>query len=140
MALALPDVAITALDKNPEWTKIAQKYWEEAGVSSRIELKIGQALEHLPGFPDQYFDLIFIDADKRNYINYYEEALRLVKNTGIIVIDNVLWNGRVADPSHTDLGTNTIRDLNNIIKNDDRVDISMVPIGDGITLVKKKAY
>ena len=140
MALATPDVMITALDKNPEWTKIAKKYWQEAGVSDRIHLIIGQALDALPSIDDQSFDLIFIDADKRNYLNYYEQALRIITNTGIIIIDNVLWNGRVIDPAHADLGTETIRKLNDLIKNDDRLDISMIPIGDGLTILKKKLW
>ncbi len=138
MALALPEVSITALDKNAEWTKIAKKYWEEADVSNRIQLTIGPALETLKTFKDQSYDLVFIDADKRNYINYYEEGLRVLSANGIILIDNVLWNGRVIDPAHEDLGTQTIRKLNDLISTDPRVDICMVPIGDGITIVKKK--
>ena len=138
MALALPEVHITALDKNPDWTNIAKKYWQDAGVSSRIDLKIGQALEALKTFDDQSFDLVFIDADKRTYLNYYEESLRVVRENGVILIDNVLWNGRVIDPAHDDLGTETIRKLNNLISTDPRIDICMVPIGDGLTIVKKK--
>ena len=115
MALALPEVSITALDKNAEWTKIAKKYWEEADVSNRIQLTIGPALETLKTFKDQSYDLVFIDADKRNYINYYEEGLRVLSANGIILIDNVLWNGRVIDPAHEDLGTQTIRKLNDLI-------------------------
>ncbi len=138
MALALPKVRITALDKNAEWTKIAKKYWDLAGVSNRIQLIIGPALETLKTFDDQSFDLVFIDADKRNYLNYYEESLRIVSANGIVLIDNVLWRGRVIDPAHDDLGTQTIRNLNDVISTDPRVDICMVPIGDGITIVKKK--
>lgn len=138
MALALPDVRITALDKNAEWTKIAQKYWQEAGVSNRIELIIGPALDTLKTFNDQSFDLVFIDADKRNYINYYEESLRVVKENGIILIDNILWRGRVIDAAYDDLGTQTIHKLNDFISNDSRVDICMLPLGDGLTMARKK--
>lgn len=138
MALALPQAHITALDKNPEWTKIAKKYWQEAGVSNRIELTVGLALDTLKTLDDQSFDFIFIDADKRNYLNYFEESLRVVRTNGIILIDNVLWNGRVIDPNHDDLGTQTIRRLNGLISTDPRVEICMVPIGDGLTIVRKK--
>jgi predicted O-methyltransferase YrrM len=138
MALALPDVRITAVDKNAEWTKIAQKYWQNAGVSNRIKLIIGPALDTLKTFNDQSFDLVFIDADKRNYINYYEESLRIVKENGIILIDNILWRGRVIDLDHDDLGTQTIRKLNDFVSNDSRVDICMLPLGDGLTVARKK--
>jgi predicted O-methyltransferase YrrM len=138
MALALPEVRITALDKNPEWTKIANKYWQDAGVSNRIELTVGLALDTLKTFDDQSFDFIFIDADKRNYLNYFEESLRVVKANGVILIDNVLWNGRVIDATHDDPGTQAIRKLNDLISTDPRVEICMVPIGDGLTIVRKK--
>lgn len=138
MSLALPEVRIIALDKNPEWTKIAKKYWQEAGVSNRIELTIGPALDALKTFEDQSFDFIFIDADKKNYLNYFEESLRVVRANGVILIDNVLWNGRVIDFNHDDPGTQTIRQLNDFISSDPRVDICMVPIGDGVTIVRKK--
>lgn len=138
MALALPDVHITAFDKNTEWTKIAQKNWQDAGVSDRIKLTIGPAIDSLKTLDDKSFDLIFIDADKRNYINYYEESLRVVKENGVILIDNVLWRGRVIDLNHDDLSTQTIRKLNDFISADPRVDICMVPIGDGLTIVRKK--
>ena len=138
MALALPEVRITALDKNPEWTKIANKYWQDAGVSNRIELTVGLALDTLKTFDDQSFDFIFIDADKRSYLNYFEESLRVVKANGVILIDNVLWNGRVIDATHDDPGTQAIRKLNDLISTDPRVEICMVPIGDGLTIVRKK--
>lgn len=137
MALASPKVKVTALDKNVEWTKIAKKYWEEAGVSNRIQLILGPALESLKTFSDESFDFVFIDGDKRNYLNYYEESLRVVSNEGIIVIDNVLWRGRVIDPSYVDLAIEIIRKLNDTIKNDTRVEICMLPIGDGLTIVRK---
>ena len=138
MALALPSVSITALDKNTDWTKIALKHWQEAEVSDRIQLIIGPALETLKTFEDQSFDLIFIDANKSHYPEYYEESLRVVSANGVILIDNVLWNGRVIDSAHSDSGTKAIRKLNDIIKTDIRVDICMLPIGDGLTIVKKR--
>ena len=138
MALALPNVQITALDKNAEWAKIAQKYWKEAEVSNRIQLIIGPALETLKTLQNQSFDLIFIDANKSHYPEYYEESLRVASAKGVILIDNVLWNGRVIDSTHSDSGTKAIRKLNDIIKTDTRVDICMLPIGDGLTIVKKR--
>lgn len=138
MALALPEVKITALDKNPEWTKVAKKYWQQAGVSDRINLILGQAIDNLPDIADSSQDLVFIDADKRSYILYYEQALRVTKPQGVIIVDNVLWNGRVIDDNHMDTGTKTIRELNVLIRKDDRVDISMVPIGDGLTIIRKR--
>ena len=138
MALALPSVSITALDKNVDWTKIALKHWKEAEVIDRIQLIIGPAIETLKTFEDQSFDLIFIDANKSHYPEYYEESLRVVSANGVILIDNVLWNGRVIDAAYSDSGTKAIRKLNDIIKTDNRVDICMLPIGDGLTIVKKK--
>ncbi len=137
MALASPDVHITALDKNIEWTKIAKKYWQEAKVDNRIELIMGPAVESIKILPNQHFDLVFIDANKGDYLNYYEEGLRVLKPNGVLLVDNVLWKGRVIDSSYTDSSTNIIRELNTHIRNDPRVDICMVPIGDGITIVRK---
>ena len=138
MALALPNTNITALDKNAEWTKIAKKYWQEANVDNRIQLTIGPAIETLKTFKEKSFDLVFIDANKSDYINYYEEGLRVASPKGILLIDNVLWKGRVIDSAYSDSGTKTIRKLNTLIKNDPRVDICMLPIGDGLTIVRKK--
>jgi predicted O-methyltransferase YrrM len=138
MALAAPNAKVVALDVNIEWTKIAKKYWHEAGVLDRIELILAPALESLHNFADKSFDLIFIDADKRNYKNYYNESLRLLTDNGIILIDNVLWNGRVIDPKYTDNLTNAIRQFNEVISSDQTVDICTLPIGDGITMVRKK--
>lgn len=137
MALALPDVCITALDKNAEWTKIAKKYWQEAKVDNRINLIMGSALEHLKKFSDHLFDLVFIDANKSDYMNYYEEGLRVLKPNGVLLVDNVLWKGRVIDPAFSDSSTNIIRKLNAFIHKDLRVDICMLPIGDGLTIVRK---
>ena len=138
MALAAPNSKVIALDVNIEWTNIAKKYWKEAGVLDRIELILAPALESLHNFADKSFDLIFIDADKRSYKNYYSESLRLLTDNGIILIDNVLWNGRVIDPKYTDNLTNAIRQFNEMISSDQTVDICTLPIGDGITVVRKR--
>ena len=138
MALAAPGAQITALDVNIEWTKIATKHWQKAGVFERIKLILAPALESIENFANNSFDLIFIDADKKNYPNYYRESLRLLSNSGIMLIDNVLWNGRVIDQKFTDDLTNVIRQLNEIIKNDQTIDVCMLPIGDGLTMIRKK--
>ncbi len=137
MALAAPGAQIIALDVNTEWTKIAKKYWQEAGVFERIQLILAPALESLENFANHSFDLIFIDADKKNYPNYYREGLRLLSASGIMLIDNVLWNGRVIDPNFNDSLTNVIRALNETIKHDQTIDVCMLPIGDGLTMVRK---
>jgi predicted O-methyltransferase YrrM len=141
MAEALPeDGSVTTCDKNIEWTKIAKTYWEKAGFSHKIELRLAPALDSLKKLLDEkkIFDFIFIDADKNSYNSYYEMCLALLSPQGIIAIDNVLWAGKVTDLSHQDLATLEIRKLNTNIHNDRRVDISLVPIGDGLTLIKKR--
>jgi predicted O-methyltransferase YrrM len=143
MALALPvDGSIVACDISAEATDVARRYWQEAGVSSKIDLRIAPALETLDDLIQQghsnSFDLAFIDADKGNYPNYYERCLQLVRPGGVIALDNVLWYGRVADPQVTDHRTTIIRQLNQQIYEDDRVELSLLPIGDGLTLVRKK--
>lgn len=137
MALASAHAHITALDKNAEWTKIAKQYWQEAKVDDRINLIIGPALESLKEIPTNHFDLIFIDANKSDYLNYYEEGLRVLKSNGVLLIDNVLWKGRVIDSTYSDKITNTIKELNTFISTDPRVDICMLPLGDGLTMAKK---
>ena len=137
MALAAPNAKVTVLDINIEWTKIAEKYWNEAGIRDRVDLIIAPAEESLKNFTTGSFDLIFIDANKKKYPLYYQEGFRLLSNTGVMLIDNVLWNGRVIDPNYDDQLTKTIRTLNETIKNDSRVDICMLPIGDGLTMVRK---
>jgi predicted O-methyltransferase YrrM len=141
IAKALPkDGKIITCDKNPEWTKIAKIYWEKAGMSDKIELRLAPALDSLQKLLDenQLFDFIFIDADKKKYSAYYEMCLNLLAPKGIIAIDNVLWAGKVADLDQQDGSTLEIRKLNHNIHNDQRVDISLVPIGDGLTLIKKR--
>jgi predicted O-methyltransferase YrrM len=143
VALALPeDGKLIACDLNEEWTKIAQKYWEIAGVSNKIDLRLAPALETLQGLLDageaNTFDFTFIDADKLNYLNYYEMALKLTRPGGLIGIDNVLWYGGVADETMNDANTVALRELNSTLLHDERVTISMLPIGDGLTLARKR--
>ena len=141
VALALPaDGRLVCCDVSREWTDIARETWTEAGVADRVELRLGAAIETL----DQVlaedgagrFDFAFIDADKPNYDGYVERALRLVRAGGLIAIDNVLWSGRVADSSVDDESTVAIRLLNEKLATDSRVEIAMVPIGDGLTLMR----
>jgi predicted O-methyltransferase YrrM len=139
MALALPDDGkIITCDSNAEWTKDAHKFWQKAQQQHKIELRLAPALETLPTLKPANFDFIFIDADKSNYVNYYEYALKLIKPNGIIAIDNIFWKGKVIDPDTNGAQIREIRKLNQIIKNDNRVDISLLTIGDGLFLIKKR--
>lgn len=142
-ALALPeDGQIIACDLDENYTQIARQYWEKAEVSQKIKLHLAPALETLDQLLAQgeaeTFDFAFIDADKRNYLNYYEKCLQLVRKGGLIAVDNVLWYGRVADSEVNDKQTQAIRDFNIKIYQDERVILSLVPIGDGLTLAIKK--
>tara|TARA_Y100000588_G_scaffold92598_1_gene100150 strand:- start:198 stop:860 length:663 start_codon:yes stop_codon:yes gene_type:complete len=139
VALALPeDGEVIACDVSEEWTSIGKKKWEKAGVSHKINLKLGPAINTLDELIQQgqqdSFDFAFIDADKANYPAYYEKCLQLLRKGGVIAIDNVLWGGSVIDSKRNDEDTKAIRELNDFIRNDSRVSISMVPIGDGLTL------
>ena len=139
VALALPeDGKIVACDISEEWTSIGRKKWEQAGILDKIDLRIGPALETLEELLEDgheaSFDFAFIDADKANYLDYYKKCLRLVRKGGVIAIDNVLWSGAVINSEINDNDTNAIRELNNFLAQDDRVSLSMVPIGDGLTL------
>ncbi|MEE9135347.1 MAG: class I SAM-dependent methyltransferase [Gammaproteobacteria bacterium] len=141
-ALALPeDGQLIALDINEETTAIAQRYWAEAGVENRIELRLGPAEDSLRNLIDSgdqgSFDFMFIDADKTGYPTYYEMGLQLLRPGGLVAFDNVLWAGRVADPGAGDDDTQALKALNVQLHADPRVDISMVPIGDGLTLARK---
>ena len=142
-ALALPpEGKIIACDVSEEYTEIAQRYWQEAGVSSKIDLRIAPAsitLDQLisSGYSNR-FDFVFIDADKGNYHNYYEKSLELVKIGGIIAIDNVFWGGKVADLEIQDNQTSKIREFNQRLYEDERINLSVVPIADGLTLAMKK--
>ena len=141
MARGLPsDGRIITVDNSEEFLPLAQKYWDEDGQTSKIESIIGAGTDVMQSLIDRQhtFDLIFIDADKNNYPNYYELSLSLVPSNGIIIIDNMLWHGDVADTKKTDLQTNTIRDLNLKINQDDRVEFSLLPLSDGLSFVRKK--
>lgn len=142
MAQALPDTGkILTLECTSEYSDIGQKHWDKAGVSDRIELRMGMALETLSSLiNDGYsetFDFVFIDADKKEYEHYYEFALQLVRPNGLIAVDNMLWRGAVADPTDQKNSTKTIRKLITKIRDDDRVSASLVPIGDGLMLVRR---
>jgi predicted O-methyltransferase YrrM len=143
VALALPDAGrIIACDINEDWTSVARRYWREAGVEGKIDLRLGPALATLDGLiasgQANQFDFVFIDADKTNYANYYERALVLLRPGGLIGVDNVLWYGRVIDASFDDPDTRAIRVFNEQLRNDDRVWLSMLPVRDGLTLACKK--
>lgn len=142
IALALPaEGKVVACDIDEKSTAIARRYWQQAGVADKIDLYIAPAIETLDKFIDEgqagTFDFAFIDADKRNYDNYYEQALKLIRPGGLIAVDNVLWSGRVADPQDEDKRTVAIRAFNQKLAQDRRVKISLVPIADGLTLALK---
>ncbi len=147
-ALAMPPKGrIVCCDANEAWTNIAKRYWREAGVDGKIALHLGLARDILdalldPARPDGSeagrFDMAFIDADKRNYDYYYERCLELVRPGGLIMVDNVLWSGGVADPTDQADNTVAIRALNEKLHRDERVTLSLVPIGDGLTLARKR--
>lgn len=138
MALALPSSGrIVCCDLSEEWTSIARRHWRKAGVDRKIELHLGPALETLRKLRGK-FDLAFIDADKENYRNYYERCLKLVRKGGVIAIDNTLWYGRVIDRGDRTADTRAIRAFNRKLHRDRRVELSLVPIGDGLTLALKR--
>jgi len=144
VALALPpDGRILACDISDEFTRVGRPYWDRAGIASKIELVLAPALETLDariaaGQAGQY-DFAFIDADKSNYDGYYERCLKLLRSGGLIAIDNVLWSGRVAEPVEAakDPDTAALQQLNTKLQRDDRVDLALVPISDGLTLARK---
>ena len=134
-----PDGKLLCLNVNEEWTSIARRYWERAGLTGKITLKIAPAVETLRALPASHtFDFAFIDADKTNYRTYYEEILKRLRANGLLLIDNVLWSGRVIDPSDKSEDTVAIRELNDFIAIDTRVEAVMIPVADGITIVRKK--
>jgi predicted O-methyltransferase YrrM len=143
MAEAIPaDGTLICCDLSEEWTGIARGFWREAGVEERIDLRLAPALETLDALLAQggegQFDMAFIDADKANYTRYFERCLTLVRPGGLILFDNTLWGGRVADPDARDEDTQAIRTLNDRLLGDQRVTLSLVPIGDGLTLARKR--
>ena len=138
VARALPeDGQLVCCDLSEEWTAVARRYWKKAGVEKKIDLRIGPALATLKRLKGS-FDLAFIDADKENYRNYYERCLKLVRRGGLIAIDNTLWYGRVIDRRDRSADTRAIRAFNRKLHFDRRVDLSLVPIGDGLTLALKR--
>jgi caffeoyl-CoA O-methyltransferase len=142
MALALPpDGYILACDVNEETTAVARRYWESAGVAGKIDLRIApavQTLERLRRENVEPFDMAFIDADKTNVDTYYEHALELVRDGGLILVDNVLWDGAVVDPSVDDPDTRALRDISFKAGRDDRVEAALVPVCDGLLIARKK--
>ncbi len=142
VALALPDDGLlVACERREEFTKIGQPFWREAGVSDRIDLRIGKAVGTLEAMIEAgeggTYDFAFIDGDKKNYVNYYELCLRLVRQGGLIAIDNALWSGRLVDKTLDDPASKAIRTLNEKIRDDERVDMSLLPIGDGLMLARR---
>jgi caffeoyl-CoA O-methyltransferase len=142
VALVLPaDGHIVACDVSEKWTAIARKYWAEAGVAGRIDLRIAPALSTLDGLiasgKSGSFDFAFIDADKTNYLGYYERALTLVHPGGLIAVDNTLWGGQVIDKKAKSDETQAIRQFNDRLRDDLRIHLSLLPIGDGLTLALK---
>ena len=143
VALALPDDGrIVACDVSEEWTTVARRYWSAAGVTHKIDLRLAPALETLEGLlaagEGGSYDFAFLDADKENYLRYYGLALELVRPGGLIVADNTLWSGRVIDPSNDEATTVALRRFNETLHTDDRIDLSLVPVGDGLTLARKR--
>ena len=143
MAQAMPETgALICCDVSSEWTNIGRQFWERAGVAERIDLRIAPALETLDNLINvgkaAEFDMAFIDADKTNYLEYYERCLVLLRPGGLIMFDNTLWSGAVADPEDHDDDTEALRVLNHALHRDERVTISLVPIGDGLTLARKR--
>ena len=140
ISLALPDDgSLIALDKNTETNKIAINFFKKANQEKKIKTIIKPALESIEKLKEDnnYFDIVFIDADKDNYTKYYDSTLELVKKNGLIIIDNVLWHGEVADKNNNEKYTNIIRDFNEHVKNDRRTEQVIIPLGDGLTVCRK---
>lgn len=137
-----PDGKLIACDTSVEWTSVAQRYWQEAGVANRIDLLMGPAEKSLETLIANggagSCDFAFIDADKQNYLRYYELCFSLLREGGLIAVDNTLWSGAVIDRTVKDASTAAIRDFNDFLMRDQRVDISLLPIGDGLTLARKR--
>ena len=135
-----PKGKITTVDNSEEFLGLAEKYWALDNVNSKIESIIGEGVDVMQSMIDRQkiYDLIFIDADKNNYPNYYELGLKLIPSNGIIIIDNMLWHGDVANNNKNDSQTETIRNLNSKIQNDQRVEFSLLPLSDGLSFIRKK--
>jgi len=140
VARALPvDGKLLCCDVNEQWTSVARRYWERAGVANKITLKLGPAADTLKALPPSHtFDFAFIDADKTNYAIYYEEILKRTRPNGLILFDNVLWGGSIVDDSRQDADTQALRKLNDAIAHDTRVEAVMLGIADGLTILRKK--
>jgi predicted O-methyltransferase YrrM len=143
VALALPaDGRIVACDKSEEWTAIARRFWKEAGVDAKIDLRLGDAVATLDALLAEggagRYDFAFIDADKGNYLAYYERCLKLLRAGGLILVDNTLWSGDVADPANAKPDTVSLRAFNERLHRDERVDLALLAAGDGITLARKR--
>jgi caffeoyl-CoA O-methyltransferase len=133
-----PEGRLLCCDVSEEWTSIAREYWERAGVSDRIELRIGPAIDTLRSLPEStQFDIAFLDADKETYPDYYEEIIPRLRPGGLLLVDNTLQSGRVLDPAADDSSTVAVRKLNDRIVADDRVRTVLLPIGDGVTLAER---
>ena len=142
VALALPeDGELVACDVNEEWTAIARRYWSEAGVASKIRLEIAPAVETLDNLVREgrggEFDIAFIDADKTSYDLYYERCLELLRPGGLVLVDNVLWGGKVADETDRSEDTVALRAFNAKLRDDSRIELCMLPVGDGLTIARK---
>ncbi|MGH3659689.1 MAG: O-methyltransferase [Micromonosporaceae bacterium] len=125
-------------DVSEEWTSIGRRYWKRAGVADRIELRIAPAIETLRGLPpDPYLDLAFIDADKEGYVSYWDELVPRMRPGGVILVDNTLWSGRVVDPAPGEATTDAIRAFNDHAASDDRVELVMLSISDGVTMARR---
>jgi caffeoyl-CoA O-methyltransferase len=134
------DGRLLCCDVSEEWTAIARRYWKEAGVAHKIELRLGPALDTLRNLPrETQFDIGFIDADKLNYRHYYEEVLARLRPNGLVLFDNVLWMGQVVETAAADENTVSMRQLNDFLATDRRVETVMLPIADGLTLARKRA-
>jgi caffeoyl-CoA O-methyltransferase len=143
VAAALPeDGRIVACDVSEHWTRMARRYWAEGGVAHKIDLRLAPAVETLDSLAaaggSGCYDFAFIDADKTNYVAYYERLLDLLRPGGLVVVDNTLWSGRVADPEVADEDTVALRHFNEHLHRDARVDLSLLPMGDGLTLARKR--
>jgi caffeoyl-CoA O-methyltransferase len=134
-----PDGTLLCCDINEEWTSIGRRYWAEAGVDGKIDLRLGPALETLRALPaDARIDLAFIDADKSNYAAYYEELLARMPSGGLVLVDNTIWSGKVLAPERGDVDTNALAAFNDALAADDRVDVVMLTFRDGVTMARKR--
>lgn len=143
IALALPDDGrIFACDVSEEYTAIAREFWRRAGVADKIDLRLAPATDTLDELLEEgetgTFDFAFIDADKTSYLGYFERCMALLRPGGLIAVDNTLWSGRLVDEREQDQDSNALREFNRTLYGDDRIDLSLVPIGDGLTLARKR--